>query len=121
VEANKDLLAMILFIIDLAVQVHLQSCLVYEGTIDGNILYLNFSAAQMVVLNYTLFFNLRYFLRVTAKQPRDEKASRSIMSAPGGANKASRRESQPRQETKVRLLNVSANQSMMVDAEKFKM
>jgi hypothetical protein len=124
VKANIYFLALIMFIIDLAVQMHLQACLVCEDPIDGNIVCLNFSAAQMVVLNYTLFVNLPDFLKVKAKQQREETASRSIMidimSAPGGANKASRRESKPRKGTKVTMLNVSANQSMIVDAEKFK-
>jgi hypothetical protein len=43
-----------------------------------------------------------------------------IMSAPAGPNKASRREAQPHQGVKARVLNSSDNQSLMVDAEKIK-
>jgi hypothetical protein len=95
VEVERDLLAMILFIIDLAVQTHLQSCLVCEDTSAIDVVCLNFSAAQAVVLNYTLFVNLPEFLRVKAKGPREELASRSIMSdiisVPAAPNRAANR------------------------------
>jgi hypothetical protein len=58
VEANRDFLAMILSIIYLAVQRHLQSCLVCENLADVEVACLNFSAAQKAVLNYTLCVNL---------------------------------------------------------------
>jgi hypothetical protein len=58
VEANIDFLVMIVFIIDLAVQTHLQSCLVCEDPSNVDMACLNFSAAQTPVLNYTLFVNL---------------------------------------------------------------
>jgi hypothetical protein len=57
VESNKDFLTMNLFIIDLAFQTHLQSCLVCEDPVDVDVACLNFSAAQATVLNYTLFVN----------------------------------------------------------------
>jgi hypothetical protein len=44
----------------------------------------------------------------------------NIMSDPAGPNKASRREAQTQQGLMARVLNSSANQFLMVDAEKFK-
>jgi hypothetical protein len=103
---------------------HLTSCVVCEDPVDVDIACLNFSAAQAAVLNYTLFVNLPEFLRVTEKRPREETASRSIISdivcAPTMSSKASKREPQQQQETKARILNTGAVQSLMVDADKFK-
>jgi hypothetical protein len=91
-DANKDFLAVTLFIIDLAAQTHLQSCLVCEDHADVDVVCLHFSGAHAAVLDYTLFVNLPDFLRVTVKRPHKETMSRSIMSyimsAPSGANKA---------------------------------
>jgi hypothetical protein len=67
VEMNRALLTMILFIIGLAAQTHLQSCLVCRDPADVGVACLKFSAAQTVVLNYTLFVNLTNFLRVAEK------------------------------------------------------
>jgi hypothetical protein len=81
-------------------------------------------AAQAEVLKYNMFVNLPEFLRLTAKLPKEETASRSvmggIMSAPAGSNKTSKIEPQPQKGTKARILNVAAIQSLMVDAENFK-
>jgi hypothetical protein len=62
VEVNRDFLAMTIFIIDLAVQTHLHSCLVCEDPADIDVAFLIFSAVQVVVLNYTIFVNLLEFL-----------------------------------------------------------
>jgi hypothetical protein len=67
VEANRDFLSMVLFIIDLAVQTHLQSCLVCEDLAGVYVACMMLSAAQSVVLNYTRFMNLLEFLQVAAK------------------------------------------------------
>jgi hypothetical protein len=72
VEVNRDLMVMIMFIIDLAVQMHLQSCLVCEDTAEVNVACLSLLAAQATVLNFTLFVNVPDFLKVTAKRPREE-------------------------------------------------
>jgi hypothetical protein len=61
--ANRDFLSMILFIIDLAVQTHLQSCLMRDDAVDVNIICLDFSTAQAAVLNYTFFVNLYFASR----------------------------------------------------------
>jgi hypothetical protein len=99
VEANIDFLAMILGVIDLTVQTHLQSCLVYEDPADIDVACLNFCTAQTVVLNYTIFVNLPDFLRDTAKRPWEETVYRSIMSdimsGSAGTSKASRKDVRP--------------------------
>jgi hypothetical protein len=81
--ANNDFLSVILFIIDLAIQTHLQSCLVCKDMVDDNVMCLDFSASQATVLNYTVFINLLECLGVSTKRLREESQA-----GPSGARSA---------------------------------
>jgi hypothetical protein len=120
--ANRDFLSMILFIIDLAVQTHLQYCLVCEDMVDVNVMCLDFSAAQSVVLNYMLFVNVPEYLRVSTKRPREESQAgpSGAIYAPGNISRLDRDNGRENQGTKVIVLNKKAKQELIVDEEKFK-
>jgi hypothetical protein len=121
VTAKKDILSMILFIIDLAVQTHLHSGMVCEDAVDVNITCLDFSASHAAVLNYILFVNLPKYLRGSVKRPGEESQAgpSGNRMTPSSVPRSDKEEGRENQGTKMRVRNKQVKQELIVVADKF--